>query len=59
MKPWTRIIQACKVEAVEALGICWAVNLAKREGIQVVVIEGDAKVCMDPLIKHMQCPCFQ
>jgi ribonuclease HI len=49
LKGWTKVFCSCEAVVAEAKAILWAVQIAKSENFQSVIIEGDAKVCFDAI----------
>ena len=49
LKGWTKVFHSCEAVVAEAESILWAVQIAKSENFQSIIIEGDAKVCFDAI----------
>ena len=49
LKVWTKIVPLNDALMAEAAATLWAVEIAKSEGYQDILVEGDSKICMDAL----------
>ena len=48
LKVMVKQIKMCKTKVAQAETIRWATQLAKQENLNKVIIESDAKLCIDP-----------
>lgn len=48
LKVTVKQIKKCKPKVAEAETIRWATQLAKQENLNKVIIEREAKLCIDP-----------
>ena len=49
LKVWAKRNEWCSPMQGEAVAVYWAIQLAKKEKWQHIIIKGDAKSCFDPL----------
>uniref|UniRef100_A0A2N9IQI4 Protein farnesyltransferase/geranylgeranyltransferase type-1 subunit alpha n=1 Tax=Fagus sylvatica TaxID=28930 RepID=A0A2N9IQI4_FAGSY len=57
IKAWAKQVSSDDPTVVEAFAINWALILAATEGFENIVIESDAKICVDALAGHIdECP---
>ena len=54
LKAWSKQLDAADLMIVEATAIWWALELAILEGFQDIIIESDAKACIDALLGNPQ-----
>ena len=49
LKSWTKAFRSCDAIVTKAEAIVWVIQIAKSKNFNLIIIEGDAKVCFDAL----------
>ena len=56
LKAWSKFMPNRTPIAAEAKAILWALHLARGENWRMIIVESDAKICINSILDHIGCP---
>ena len=56
LKAWSKFMPKRTPIAAEAKAILWALHLARGENWRMIIVESDAKICINSILDHIGCP---